>query len=626
MNKVVKSLLIIICVSFIGRSYAQNDKSEFMVQGNIESLKDTVLNLYIWDSKAFNGARSATVPVSGGKFEFKGSCDEPMMVRGWINDARVVKSSSTGGFYPVKSSNIWFIVYPGAKIKVNGFISDFAEAYPADGGENDILSLLTKQLFPVLNQSVNNLRKSKNDKSLTPEQILALGAATDNLNRKSIDILKEFLDKHVSSTAGLWFLNDMIVRSQIDLTEAEKYLDKVDPAYSGLSYYMTLKTKIEGSKKTSVGFMVPEVVSNDTPDGSHFDLKSLRGKYVIIDFWGTWCMPCLKGMPAMHEFRDKNNAKLQILGIAKDGNIEAWKREIVASNLNWYHILNGTGDKDFVAIFNVQGYPTKIVIDPAGKIIYRITSESEEFYKEVDKLINANTTNAPITPATPPAAATTSATAPAALTTNALAAIPQNRQLKISVINNKEKPVRSVRIEILNSKIKGSTDKDGICVLENFSETDSLFVNFPGSALAGIFPVSGLREIQFNTSKNELIAFNPSSESWITGKARKVIRKGEFDIDNEILNGARNLEDLLKRMPSLMVTGGTVSLRSTVQTREFSSTAPLIIVDNFVVRGGLSEANRILDIRTIESIKVEKDGTLWSKEAVNGVILIRLKK
>jgi len=116
-------------------------------------------------------------------------------------------------------------------------------------------------------------------------------------------------------------------------------------------------------------------------------LKSLRGKYVIIDFWGTWCIPCLNGMPAMRKFRDKYKGKVKILGIAKDGNIEGWKREIIASGLNWFHILNGVGDKDFVARFNVQGYPTKIVIDPDGKIIYRSTGESENFYTDISKLI-----------------------------------------------------------------------------------------------------------------------------------------------------------------------------------------------------------------------------------------------
>lgn len=368
-------------------AYAQSDTKEFIVRGSIKTLKDTALNLYIWDSKAVNGARSEVIPVSDGKFEFKGECDEPMMVRGWINDPRVVKKG-TNGFYPVKSSNVWFIIYPGAKVRIEGEISDYTEAFPVDGGENDKLSVLTRQLFPVLNESVNDLRKSKIDKSLTPEQVKLLEASVRKSDERSIEILKSFIGKYASSVAALWFMDDMLIRSQIAPADLEKFLKKVDPKYFSTSYYKTVKTKIEGSKNTSVGFMVPEVSSKDTPDGTFFDLKSLRGKYVIIDFWGTWCGPCLKGMPAMRELRNQNRDKLEILGIAKDGNIEAWKREIVAAKLDWHHILNGTGEKDFVAKFNVQGYPTKILIDPKGKIIYRLSDESEVFYNEVTKLIN----------------------------------------------------------------------------------------------------------------------------------------------------------------------------------------------------------------------------------------------
>ena len=105
-----------------------------------------------------------------------------------------------------------------------------------------------------------------------------------------------------------------------------------------------------------------------------------------------------------------------------------------------------------------------------------------------------------------------------------------------------------------------------------------------------------------------------------------MVRKGEFDVESEIKNGATNLEDLLKRIPSLMVTGGNISLRNTVRTNEFSDTTPLIVVDDLVIRGGLQEANRSVNIFMIESIRVEKDGTLWGRDGVNGVILIKMKK
>ena len=209
--------------------------------------------------------------------------------------------------------------------------------------------------------------------------------------------------------------------------------------------------------------------------------------------------------------------------------------------------------------------------------------------------------------------------------TSSLAA--QNREFKVSVLDKKGKPVKGARFETFPSIQKASTDKTGTCTLKDLSDKDSLVVIFSGSSSrAGVYSVSGLSELQFNTEKTELVAYNPATSSWIPGKPRKILRKGEFDVENEILNGATNLEDLLKRMPSLMVTGGNISLRTPVQTNAFSNTSPLIVVDGMAVRGGLSEANRTVNIHQIESIEIERDGTLWGKEAVNGAILIKLKR
>jgi len=153
-----------------------------------------------------------------------------------------------------------------------------------------------------------------------------------------------------------------------------------------------------------------------------------------------------------------------------------------------------------------------------------------------------------------------------------------------------------------------------------------LLIVFPGSSVAGVYPLSGLDELQFNTGESELTALNPATGSPVRGLARKIIQKGELDVESEIKNGATNLEGLLKRMPELMVTGGNISLRNAIQTNTITNTSPVLVVDGMVVRGGLAEANRIVAIQTIESIKIERDGTLWGKDAVNGAILIKLKK
>lgn len=388
MKKIIISILsVVLILQLLLTSCTDRATNTFTVKGEIEGYTDTLMNLTVWDPAVTGGTRSEKIAVKDGNFEYVGECSEPMMVRGWINDAKVIKRANRG-YFPVKSSNIWFIVYPGAKVNLRGHLSDYAEAFPSDRGENKLLAGLNRQLFPILNEEVNIRVRMATDTTLTPEIKRELEAASRDLNRKSIETLSTFLSDHPSSIAALWYMDDMLIRSQADPMELEQILDMVDEKYHTTSYFKTVKTKIEGSKNTVVGCMVPEVISSDTPDGKTFDLKELRGKYVIIDFWGTWCGACMQGMPAMREFRGKHIDQLEILGIANDRNRESWKKVIESSNLNWHHIFNGVGEKNFVQIFNVQGFPTKLLISPEGIILNRTSGEEESYYDEIEKIIN----------------------------------------------------------------------------------------------------------------------------------------------------------------------------------------------------------------------------------------------
>lgn len=89
----------------------------------------------------------------------------------------------------------------------------------------------------------------------------------------------------------------------------------------------------------------------------------------------------------MKRFRDEHADRLQIVGLAKDRNLEKVQKCIEKHGMNWPNILVGKGEQDFVAKYNVQGYPTKILLDRNGKILLRMVGEKEEFYHEVEKLI-----------------------------------------------------------------------------------------------------------------------------------------------------------------------------------------------------------------------------------------------
>ncbi|MBQ3827200.1 MAG: TlpA family protein disulfide reductase, partial [Prevotella sp.] len=119
--------------------------------------------------------------------------------------------------------------------------------------------------------------------------------------------------------------------------------------------------------------------------GKPLSLKSLRGKYVILDFWGSWCFWCLAGVPQMKNYYDKYHGKFEILGIDCNDTVEKWKDAVEKNQMNWQHVQNTKNDK-VPQQYAVSGYPTKVIINPNGTINQVFIGEKEEFYQYLDKL------------------------------------------------------------------------------------------------------------------------------------------------------------------------------------------------------------------------------------------------
>ena len=155
-------------------------------------------------------------------------------------------------------------------------------------------------------------------------------------------------------------------------------------------FYINVSTRLKGSEATKTGNLVPEVITNRTLDGSEFDLKSLRGKYVMIDFWGIWCGPCIKEMPTVKEYIEKYKDKLAVVGIDSGDTKEKVVEFTTKNNYDWIQLLSkkGINEDNFVSKFNVNGFPTKFIIDPEGVIIGKYVGGSEEAFTLLDKLLN----------------------------------------------------------------------------------------------------------------------------------------------------------------------------------------------------------------------------------------------
>jgi peroxiredoxin len=126
----------------------------------------------------------------------------------------------------------------------------------------------------------------------------------------------------------------------------------------------------EASATSWVGKTVPELTLPDV-HGKNVSISSFKGKYLLIDFWASWCGPCRMENPnvvaAYNEFKGKNFA---ILGVSLDKDADSWKKAIAQDHLTWTHISDlKYWSSQAVETFGFQGIPFNVLVDPSGKII-----------------------------------------------------------------------------------------------------------------------------------------------------------------------------------------------------------------------------------------------------------------
>lgn len=152
-------------------------------------------------------------------------------------------------------------------------------------------------------------------------------------------------------------------------------------------YYGQAKEEIaleEAAAKLEEGRPVPDFKLKDI-DGEYVSLSSFKGKYVLLDFWGTWCGWCIKGIPDMKAYYEKYKDKIEFVGIDCRDTEEEWREGVKKHELPWINLYNGEG-KEIVMSYGIQGYPTKIIIDPEGNLVQVFIGEGPELYEKLDEM------------------------------------------------------------------------------------------------------------------------------------------------------------------------------------------------------------------------------------------------
>ena len=376
--------LILTAALMLSASGAMAQSGTFQLKANLKNIGDTVL---VWKGR---GAKMDTVLVKKDKFTYTTTMDKP------ANYYFVSPDALRG-----KSRTKWQLVcVPGEKAELKGDIksrfditgSQFYQQYH----QLDMMKEATQKKATALSDSLNNLMKN--------------GAKQEDVykiySEKMPAILKEqnekffaYIAQHANEEASAALVTEF--ESPEDMEKAKNLLSesvrngRMKALYEPIFEQIKKQKEMEerSAKLQAAGIEAPDFTLKDI-EGNDLALSSLRGKYVILDFWGSWCGWCIKGMPKMKEYYQKYAGKFEILGVDCNDTEQKWKDAVKKNELPWKHVYNPRAKTEeeqannVCGKYGITGFPTKIIISPEGKIVKTIVGEDPAFYTLLDELFN----------------------------------------------------------------------------------------------------------------------------------------------------------------------------------------------------------------------------------------------
>lgn len=380
MKKLIKNSLLF--CALLSTAVAQEKQFKLDVKGTEVPANAKVFIRYMVDRKLVLDS----VHFQKNEFNYTGSITEPTHVS-------LFYSADGGSFFNRKGGALEKIVFyvdtvdPITKVNFaksfkqgtvkSGLLQDAFKKY------SDYLASFDQQLEKLsAERSVLYNASIKDDKAI--EKVMHL---IDQVNDQKSEAKIIFIRENPSSYFSLQALNEVAGYS-IDVPKIEPLYLMLSSSLRGSDLGTELGKNIEVAKKLGIGQMAPDFTQVD-PNGKKIRLSDFRGKYILIDFWASWCSPCRAENPNLVKaYATYKGEQFDILGVSldKEGKRDAWLKAIEKDGLTWPQVSDLKGWNNEVSkLYGIKAIPQNYLIGPDGKIV-AINVKGEFLFKKLKQI------------------------------------------------------------------------------------------------------------------------------------------------------------------------------------------------------------------------------------------------
>ena len=342
-------------------------QENFTVKGKITGWQGKYIHL----ETRGNQVLKDSVENKDGSFEFKGQ------VHGATNAFLVSKDEQNPVFR-------FFFLEPGTTT-IQGEFDNLSTAQ-VSGSELSAAYQRIKDIHEVKKakiDSIYNFIHSEKDQA----KVKGYYREIEALNAKDVEDVREFIAANPKNPGAIYEL--FTISGNVDYPTLSALYNTVDASVRDSEQGKDLKAYVTNLGNIQLGKIAPDFVQPDSTQ-KEIRLSDFKGKYVLLDFWASWCIPCRKEHPnllaAYKKYKDKG---LEILGVSIDTKEEEWrwKRAIQNDGVIWPQVSDLRAQKNAAAqLYAIQVVPTNFLIDPSGKIIAK-NLMGEELNKKLAELL-----------------------------------------------------------------------------------------------------------------------------------------------------------------------------------------------------------------------------------------------